>query len=138
MFLPYGTFYWNKKRTQQSPGITELHIIKCQMITRQTRLILNAPSSLCLLIWPSQEELSGFDSLISHTCTFSVHLPLSSSLEMFHDDVGTRSTTADEFAPGREKQKERMLLLYQFCITKSVKGICKFALAVVKLFEENQ
>jgi len=57
---------------------------------------------------------------------------------MFHDDVGMKSTTTDEFAPGREKQKGRMLLLHQFCITESVKGICKCALTVVELFEENQ
>lgn len=38
---------------------------------------------------------------------FSVHLPLSNSLEMFHDDVGMKSATTDVFAPRREKQKEK-------------------------------
>lgn len=34
---------------------------------------------------------------------------------MFHDDVGMKSATTDEFAPGREKKNDavNILILYQ-------------------------
>jgi len=59
---------------------------------------------------------------------------------MFHDDVGMKSATTDEFAPGRKKQREnkKMVLIYWFCIIRRVRGIYKVAVTVIKLFEEQQ
>lgn len=51
---------------------------------------------------------------------FSAFLPLSNSLEMFHDNVGMKSATTEEFAPGRRKEKnQEMLLIYGFCIIRN-------------------
>lgn len=75
------------------------------MITRQKRVYLKCPlTSLFANLAKSRRRLEVFKSDFTF---FSVLLPLSNSLEMFHDDVGMKSATTDEFAPGKEKQKEK-------------------------------
>lgn len=72
---------------------------------------------------------------------FSVHLPLSNSLEMFHDDVGMKSATTDEFAPGREKEKKNavgILILYREECKRHLQNCCRsskiiWGTAVIKM-----
>lgn len=69
------------------------------------------PYPLCLLIWSSQEKWRFLNLNSGGFGVFSACLPLSNSLEMFHEDVGMKSATSEEFTPGRGKEKNHEMLL---------------------------
>lgn len=109
---------WNIFLVQEmNAAISRNHGIKCQSIMR---FILNTPWPPLFADLVKSRKIEIFKSDFRWFGGFSACLPLSNSLEMFHDDVGMKSATTEEFAPGRGKEKNQgMLLIYGFYIIRN-------------------
>lgn len=102
-------------------GTRNQHGIKCQRIPRQTRFILNNPWSPLFDDLVKSRKNGDFKIWFQVVWgLFSSCLPLSNSLEMFHEDVGMKSATSEEFTPGRgEEKNHEMLLINGFYIIRN-------------------